>query len=61
MEDLPRLFSVHFRGRAALSDVAGSRLGLEITKRLVNAYRGTIIVRGSVEGPTTLAFNLPSA
>jgi signal transduction histidine kinase len=56
-DDLPHIFDKYWRAR----DSRGSGLGLFITKRIVEAHRGTLLVDSVVGQGSTFSFALPAA
>jgi len=61
-EDLPKLFEEFSRIKTSETrDIAGSGLGLSITKKMVELYNGTIEVISKPNAGTTFTINLPIA
>ena len=61
-KEIRQVFDVGFRGRAALkSGVAGSGLGLNLARTLVEQHGGTLAIsQGPEEGVTIASVTLPS-
>ncbi len=59
-EDIPRLFNAFFRA-GNVGNIAGTGLGLQITKQLVELHGGTIIVNSQQNIGTTITIVLPLA
>ena len=61
-EDLPHVFTRHYRGdRARRHEAGASGLGLAIARSLVMAHGGTINVESNVGAGTTFTIALPAA
>jgi signal transduction histidine kinase len=59
--DLELLFEKFYRGEKVRNRVAGSGLGLSITRDIVAAHGGQIWVKNLPEGGVQFAFTLPAA
>lgn len=60
-EDIPQLFHRFYRGRAARdAHVPGTGLGLPISRDIVRAHGGDILVDGDTAGSTTFTVRLPA-
>jgi len=61
-QDLPRVFVAFFRAERSRSRASGGvGLGLTLSKRIVEAHRGTIEVTSAVGAGTTVRIALPVA
>jgi signal transduction histidine kinase len=61
-EQLPRIFERFYRVDGARDrNAGGSGLGLEITRRIVDAHGGTIAVDSEVGVGTTFVIRLPAS
>ncbi len=55
--DLPHVFDKFYRGRN--NNVAGSRLGVAIAKRVVNTHGGAVSLASTLGYGTTVTISLP--
>jgi len=58
-EDLPLIFDGFYRAQSAQSREKGSGLGLNISRRIVEAHDGSIEVRSQPDQGSTFVINLP--
>lgn len=57
-DDLPRLFQPYFRARSA-TGIAGTGIGLNIVKEIVELHGGCILVDSAIGAGTTFTVHLP--
>jgi PAS domain S-box-containing protein len=57
-DDLPRLFQPYFRARSA-TGIAGTGIGLNIVKEIVELHGGCILVDSAIGAGTTFTIHLP--
>jgi PAS domain S-box-containing protein len=57
-DDLPRLFQPYFRARSA-TGIAGTGIGLNIVKEIVELHGGRIIVDSAIGAGTTFTIQIP--
>lgn len=57
-DDLPRLFQPYFRARSA-TGIAGTGIGLNIVREIVELHGGCIIVDSAIGAGTTFTIHLP--
>lgn len=61
-EDLPNIFEKFFRGdKSREKDIAGTGLGLAVTKKIIDAHKGEIKVRSEVGKGTNFQIFLPKS
>jgi two-component system sensor histidine kinase SenX3 len=62
LKDLPNIFKPFYRGRNAIDkQIHGSGLGLSITKHIVEAHKGKISVKSSVNEGSAFTIQIPAA
>ncbi|MGK9052018.1 PAS domain-containing sensor histidine kinase [Neorhizobium petrolearium] len=59
-DDLPRLFEPYFRARSA-TGIAGTGIGLNIVREIVELHRGKISVESALGAGTTFTVTLPTS
>lgn len=60
-EDIPNIFEKFFRGdKSRGKDIAGTGLGLAVTKKIIDAHRGNIRVESQINVGTIFFIDLPS-
>lgn len=57
--DLPHLFDRYYRGSDMFDGASGLGLGLEFVRSVVEAHKGTVIVRNAEEGGAEFIITLP--
>jgi PAS domain S-box-containing protein len=57
-DDLPRLFQPYFRARSA-TGIAGTGIGLNIVREIVELHRGSIVIDSVIGSGTTFTVHLP--
>jgi PAS domain S-box-containing protein len=57
-DDLPRLFQPYFRARSA-TGIAGTGIGLNIVKEIIELHGGCILVDSAIGAGTTFTIHLP--
>jgi signal transduction histidine kinase len=58
-EDLPYIFTDFYVGKSAPIEARGSGIGLAVTKRIVEAHNGTIIVNSELGKGSTFTIQIP--
>jgi signal transduction histidine kinase len=58
-EDVPFVFDAFYRGNAGPAAEAGCGLGLALTRRIIEAHRGSISVESEIGRGTTFTVRLP--
>ncbi len=58
-EDLPRIFDKFYRVKGKTRGITGSGLGLSVTKSIIEAHRGEILVQSEEKKGTTFKVLLP--
>jgi len=59
-EDLPRIFDDFYRSRSTASGQSGAGIGLAISRRIVDAHGGSIVVESEMGSGSTFVITLPA-